>query len=183
MFFLATQTVVNTYTNNTVNPPVTYTVIEETESIAASGIPALYPHNSIFFTPAFFKSTTNPVYDYIDQYGGVFVHEAAHVLGLDHTTGAFTNPGETWPGYPSFISPTFGCCSKVECDDVVMESYGCYQCIPHQGCNVPGASDNFMSQNSGCNRYFFTSATSCYAVLSENRSEGIVNNKRLYSSN
>jgi hypothetical protein len=153
--YLGTQTVVNTYTSAT--SPYTYTVIEDGERIQAPGdIPAPYKNCRITMTQAFFKTTTSPVYDFIETYGPILAHEYSHVLGLGHTTGPFTytvpdpinNPGET-----SFAKPNFGCCQFVEVSDVTMEAYYDYYSIPTATCNNPASSDNFMSQSSGCNRY------------------------------
>lgn len=167
--YLGTNSVVNTYTDYTTTPPTTYTLLEEIENIASNGNPGGNPgvnppDNTIHFTPAFHKSNTSPVYDYIELYGDVLAHELSHMLGLWHTSGMATTNTTccTYVEPISFITPTFGCCNYQECNDYVIEHYpcnsstattGCKIAFPHQSCNTPGASDNLMSQNSACNRY------------------------------
>ena len=141
-----------------------------------SSVPELgYPHNVIMvnpensFTLAPWSDTARVArYANIRYFGGTLAHEFGHtLLGLDHTQilASINNSpnGCNCPGDHYYsIKPNFGCCKLIEANDYVAEDFPCIDngtvtCksqYAQQGCNTPGASDNMMSMNSGCYRYF-----------------------------
>jgi hypothetical protein len=150
---LGIQTTTSQGTNTLTTPASTYVVYHRIGgNIAAGGDPALFPFNYIYVNPAFHYTTQPIFHDNIRSYGGTIAHEVGHYLGLHHPTGPFTNTGAGQGEPPSSVFGV-GCCNEVFTDDYVMESYPCWSCITQQGCGTPGASDNLMSSNSGCNRY------------------------------
>jgi hypothetical protein len=77
-----------------------------------------------------------------DYYSTVFAHEILHSLGLRHTT--FNQI--TW------IKPPGVACTG--CDSIYVDDFF-FETPPwsNDSCGTPGASNNFLSQNGGCNQY------------------------------
>ena len=162
--FLGTETTTNVATSSS----GTYIASNYVGGIiAAEGNPATPGIDNILrFNPEFYFTLLpdGTRYDNIQYYGKELVHEVGHILGLNHPTGPIGTNTNICQGEPySSISPTFGCCSYQSINDHAMETYTCSTTSPtatsanilvtQQGCTVQGASDNLMSQNSGCYRY------------------------------
>jgi len=141
------------------------TILQNNNAGAYPQPPGEYPNNWLYFTPIAGSATLTPeLHDNIRGHGKILAHEVCHILGLNHSRGVTTsvvNNSLCCRPEPTFISPTYGCCSYVEPIDYFMESYpcsapdppSCTLLTPFQNCNTPGGSDNLMSQNAACNRY------------------------------
>jgi hypothetical protein len=114
-------------------------------SIYAPTVPGFYPSNWTVFHPQF-NTHGNSNWDNINWYGGIFLHEACHILGLSHTT----------TGELSTASPNYGCCNYIEVQDYVKDDGSWNPCAGTPGFPWANGSNNVMSQNTACGNVYLS---------------------------